>query len=299
MSALIAIFTYFSYIFIIVAYTIKIVRYLRLPIHLRWELYPVIHEENYYYGGSYFEYINWWTKKRQRSLLRSLIYLMREYLYMGSYLKSNVYYWLFLYLSHISYILLIVLQAIIILSSLLKTIGIDTSLYGLAEFVGPVCFITGIAGNMGLLIFRIVKDELRLYTSTFMYLGYIFHLILCLSGLAMWLHDDNPFLQYENFWKGLFTFSPVGITPLLTCFIILINLHLIYLPFTRAIHYITRLFAFFMIRWDDKPNIKGSELEKRLLNAFEQKVTWSAPHIYSEKKWNEQLTMENVKENLK
>ncbi|HOV91024.1 MAG TPA: hypothetical protein PKW07_09985 [Syntrophorhabdaceae bacterium] len=250
-----------------------------------------MHEENYRYGGSYYEDMNWRTGKRQKSLLRSLLYLMRDYLYMGSYLKSHCYYWFFLYISHISFILLIFLQAFIIAGGLLSIKHIDVSLHGITEYIGLICFIAGIAGNIGLLVFHLVKDELRLYTSPFMYFGYLFYVILCLCGLVMWLYDDNPFLQYENFWRGLFTLSPVSITPLLTCFIILINLHLIYLPFTRAIHYITRLFAFFKIRWDDEPNIKGSGLEKRILKALEQKITWSAPHIHTGKKWNEQFKM--------
>jgi len=291
MSVFLGIFTYFSYIFILVAYSLKIAKYLSLPIHLRWELYPIMHEENYRYGGSYYEDMNWRTGKRQKSLLRSLLYLMRDYLYMGSYLKSHCYYWFFLYISHISFILLIFLQAFIIAGGLLSIKHIDVSLHGITEYIGLICFIAGIAGNIGLLVFHLVKDELRLYTSPFMYFGYLFYVILCLCGLVMWLYDDNPFLQYENFWRGLFTLSPVSITPLLTCFIILINLHLIYLPFTRAIHYITRLFAFFKIRWDDEPNIKGSGLEKRILKALEQKITWSAPHIHTGKKWNEQFKM--------
>ena len=40
----------------------------RLPIHLRWELYPVAHEKGRAeYGGSYLEESNWWTKPRESS----------------------------------------------------------------------------------------------------------------------------------------------------------------------------------------------------------------------------------------
>ncbi|HPH42619.1 MAG TPA: hypothetical protein PLL73_09215, partial [Syntrophorhabdaceae bacterium] len=67
--------------------------------------------------------------------------------------------------------------------------------------------------------------------------------------------------------------------------IMLINLHLVYLPFTKAIHYITRLFAFFLIRWDDKPNKKGGKLEKKIIEKMNQKVSWSGPHIEAGKRW--------------
>ena len=53
--------TYVSYLFIIVAYTVKVMKVARMPLHLRWELYPVAHEKGYKYGGSYFEepFIRW------------------------------------------------------------------------------------------------------------------------------------------------------------------------------------------------------------------------------------------------
>ncbi len=298
MNIFLALLTYFAYIFIIVMYTIKIVKYLRLPVHLRWDLYPVIHEEKYRYGGSYFEGLNWWTGARQKSFWRALRYLMRDYLYLESYLKKNFSYWLVLYTSHISFVLLIIFQILIIVGALLSLNDIEVSrtspnisgyfLYRFTQFTGPACFIAGIAGNSGLLITRFANSDLRLYTSSFIYFGYVFHIVLSLSGLIFWLYDGYSFLQYREFWKGLFILNPVSANTVLTCFIILINLHLIYLPFTRAIHYITRLFAFFLIRWDDEPNVRGSMLEKKLIKLFDQKVSWSAPHIQTGKKWNEQ-----------
>lgn len=298
MSVFLAVLTYFSYIFIFAAYSVKIVKYLRLPTHLRWELYPVMHDEKCRYGGSYFEDLDWWTGTREKSFWRSFRYLLKDYLYLESYLKKNFSYWLVLYTSHISFILLITFQVLILAGALLNLNGIEISrtssnvsgylLHCLTQFIGPLCFIAGMAGNIGLLIIRIVNRDLRLYASSFMYFGYVFHIALSLSGLVLWLYNDNSFFQYREFWKGLFTFNPVNANPVLACFIILMNLHLIYLPFTRAIHYITRLFAFFLIRWDDEPNIRGSKLEKKLIKLFDQKVTWAAPHIQAGKKWSEQ-----------
>ncbi|MDD5009144.1 MAG: hypothetical protein PHC68_12195 [Syntrophorhabdaceae bacterium] len=298
MNIFLAILTYFAYIFIVTAYTLKIVKYLSLPTHLRWELYPVIHEEKYRYGGSYFEDLDWWTGARQRSFWRAIRYLLRDYLYLESYLKKRFSYWLVLYTSHIGFVLLIIFQILIIVGALLSLNDIEISqastsvsgylLHRLTQFIGPICFIAGAAGNIGLLIFRLIDNDLRPYTSPFMYFGYVFHIILSVSGLILWLYDASSFHQYREFWKGIFTLDPVSTNPALTCFIILMNLHLVYLPFTRAIHYITRLFGFFLIRWDDEPNIRGSKLEKRLIKLSDQRITWSAPHIQTGKKWSEQ-----------
>ena len=39
--------TYLSYLFIIAAYAVKVMKVARMPLHLRWELYPVAHEKGY------------------------------------------------------------------------------------------------------------------------------------------------------------------------------------------------------------------------------------------------------------
>jgi hypothetical protein len=86
----------------------------------------------------------------------------------------------------------------------------------------------------------------------------------------------------------LITLHPAKVEPALSVFIVILALHLIYLPFTRAFHYISRIFAFFLILWDDEPNIRGGKLEQKLQRLLNQKVSWSAPHIKEGKTWGEQ-----------
>ena len=42
-----------------------------LPLHLRWEPYPVAHEPNSH-GGSFFEHVDWWKKPRESSMAGEL-----------------------------------------------------------------------------------------------------------------------------------------------------------------------------------------------------------------------------------
>ncbi|MCK7515284.1 MAG: hypothetical protein MZV70_72345 [Desulfobacterales bacterium] len=44
-----------------------IYRQITLPLHVRWEIYPVQHETTakVAYGGSYMEELNWWEKKHR------------------------------------------------------------------------------------------------------------------------------------------------------------------------------------------------------------------------------------------
>ena len=77
--------TYISFAFIIALYTVKVVKIIRMPPHLRWELYPVATEKGKKYGGSYLEDVEWWTKSRPRSTIRGLLSLLKNYLaFIGS-----------------------------------------------------------------------------------------------------------------------------------------------------------------------------------------------------------------------
>jgi nitrate reductase gamma subunit len=77
--------TYFSYLFVIIAYTIKVVKVAHMPKPLRWELYPVPHELAHKYGGSYYEELEWWTKPRRMSRARDILTKLNHYLTFPSY----------------------------------------------------------------------------------------------------------------------------------------------------------------------------------------------------------------------
>jgi len=298
MRFFLAIFTYFSYIFIIAMYAIKAVKYLSLPTHLRWELYPVIHEEKYRYGGSCFEQVDWWTRLRQKHYLRSLLYLLKEYFTLGEYFKKNRSYWYSLYPWHTGFILIITFHILCFFGAvaLVSGITISSSSTGVAGiifyyaifFTGIVSFISGTIGGAGVFIKRITDDGLKAYATPINYFTYIFTLVVFMSGLYSWYFIDPTFSGYREFWKGLITFKFIRVEPGAAAHIILFNLFLVYLPFTRSMHYITRFFAYFLIRWDDEPNLRGSELEQKLQTLLNQKISWSAPHIKTGKTWGEQ-----------
>lgn len=257
-----------------------------------------MHGEDHSNCGSCFEHGVCWTKKRKNKLLKSIIFLLKEYLYLKSYLKRQKSYWSVLYASHIGYILLIIFQVLCFLSAIITISSISVSavssdLTGKASyysvlFAGIICFISGSLGNIGLFIIRLFDKDLRLYASPVMFFGYGFHFMLFFSGFYSWYFVDPTFSEYRQFWVGLVTFRPVSVKPAWAIYIIISALHLIYLPYTRAFHYITRFFAFFLIRWDDEPNLRGSELEKKLQELLDQKITWSGPHIESGGTWKEQ-----------
>jgi nitrate reductase gamma subunit len=288
--------TYISYLLIIALYTVKVMKVARTPIHLRWELYPVIHEKGHKYGGSYFEELEWWTKPRQKSKIRGIIYLLKNYLFFGEYFRRTRGYWFGLYPWHVGFYLIVGFHIMSFFGALAMVMtGISIApesvnisgrlIYYLTLIIAVGGFILGSAGSIGLLIKRLVDKGLKDYAAPINYFNYSFFLIVFLSGLIAWYFFDPSLSTYREFWGSLITFTYMDVEPATYTHIMLFSLFLIYLPFTRSTHYITKIFAFFSVRWDDRPNIKGSEIERKVKEALEQSVSWSAPHIQSGKSW--------------
>jgi nitrate reductase gamma subunit len=151
---------------------------------------------------------------------------------------------------------------------------------------GALSFISGLFGSIGILIKRLTDKDLRNYATPQNYFTYFLLLAVFLSGLYSW-YFDPMFSIYRSFWRGLITFKPIDVEPVTASHILLFAFLLIYLPFTRSLHYITRLFGFLLIRWDDKPNLRGSMLEKKVEEMLNLKTNWNGPHIKPDFTWKE------------
>ena len=62
--------TYSAFLVFYAVIIYKCIRLVRMPLHLRWEIYPVPHEgeKKAKYGGSFFEEVMWWKKPIKKSL---------------------------------------------------------------------------------------------------------------------------------------------------------------------------------------------------------------------------------------
>jgi nitrate reductase gamma subunit len=302
-SIFLAILTYFGYVFVVTMYTVKAVKYLRRPRHLRWDLYPVMHEERYRYGGSYYEDIGGAAGARKKHRLRGILFLLKEYVTMGEYFKRRKTYWLALYPWHVGFMLIIAFHIFTFFAAVVMLAGVPVSagspfaagriFYYVVLFMGVVSFASGIVGSIGVAVKRLTASDLRDYATPQNYFTYAFCLAVFLSGFYAWYFVDPTFSEYRQFWVGLITWKPIMVAPAATLHIVLFDLFLIYLPFTRSMHYITRIFAFLFIRWDDEPNLRGSRLESRLMSQLGQKVTWGAAHIKSGGTWADQVAEQN------
>jgi nitrate reductase gamma subunit len=299
MNAVLGILTYFAYFFIVFMYTMKSVKYVRLPIHLRWELYPVMHKPRHRHGGSRMEELDGHSRVRQGGLMRSILYLLKEYVSLSEYFKRQKGYWSVIYPWHVGFILIITFHILAFFGALILIAGVPVAadspavggriFYFVMLFCGVVSFAAGLVGSIGVLIRRVVDSNLRDYAAPQQYFTYLFCLAVFGSGLYSWWFVDPTLSEYRQFWVGLVTLHPVTVAPASAFHITLFDLFLIYLPFTRSMHYVTRVFAFFLIRWDDRPNTRGGKVEHELLAQFGRRVSWSAPHVKEGGTWAEQV----------
>jgi len=296
MRILLAIITYAGYVFVVSMYSIKLIKYLRLPLHLRSEVYPVIPGDSTSKEGSYYEEMDWWTRPRRHNRSRRLWFLFSDYFLLREYYRRDKNYWLFLYPWHIGFIMIIIFHILCFFGALASLLGVPVTyeafslignvIFALTLATGVISFILGLFGSIGVMIKRLSDKDLRNYATPQNYFTYLLLLAVFLSGLLSWF-SDPVFSLYRSFWEGLITLKPIDVEPIMTIHILLFALLLIYLPFTRSLHYITRLFGFLLIRWDDRPNLRGSVLEKKVEKMLNLKVNWKGPHIKPDLTWKE------------
>ena len=309
MGTLLIVLTYFAYIFIVAVYAFKVAKWMRMPTHIRWDLYPVIHEEQYRYGGSYYEKQEWWTRPRPKKTGRSLWYALKDSFYMGEYYKRNPLYWLFLLPWHLGFIFIIMFHILCFFAAIAMVGGLTIAaaspdmagriFYNILLLTGGIAFVGGTFGCIGMPIIKLADRGLRTYAMPMNFFNYVFFLIVYSTGLYSWLVFDPTLTEYRTYWVGLVTLTPPTLHPVTILHIILFDVFLIYLPFTRSTHYITRILAYFYIRWDDEPNLRGSAMEKQINELLQQKQSWEGTHIPRGSSWAEAAMSSGLSETKK
>ena len=275
---------------------IRIARYASLPVHLRWELYPIAHETKRPYGGSYFEDLDWWKKTRSKNLLGELKFMGIELFFFRLYYRLNKKYWFFVYPFHMGAFLLVALLILFFIGALTYMAGINISavsvslwgriIYYLTLIVGVAGLIITGFGCLGLLIKRLTDKNLKRYTAPMDYFNLLFILAIVVSGLAGWFLFDPGFDTARDFIRSLITFTPVlTMNPATFTFILLICLFLIYSPFTRMTHYVAKYFTYHKVLWDDEPNFGRTQTSQKVRELLNQTPDWSGSHIQADKSW--------------
>ena len=102
-------FFYASILAFVIGTVYKLIKLSRMPLHLRWDLYPIPHEKGKGdYGGSYYEEVEWWTKPASVSISSEVKEMAKEILFIQSMYHNNRPLWLFSFPFHFGLYLSIV-----------------------------------------------------------------------------------------------------------------------------------------------------------------------------------------------
>lgn len=274
----------------------RYVQYSRLPMHLRWELYPVPHEDpvRAAHGGSYFERADWAGEKQRLHRLGEVRAMAAEIFLLRSVWESNRRLW---YASFVFHIGLYCLIASCLLAIFAAVLNLGMSSEGAriaADVIGRMYRLTGaggagfvLLGAAGLLARRVLDRGIRRYTTP----GDIFN--LCFFLAAVGVTAAGYVIGGEGVTalaRGLITFdTSVRISPLFALGLVLASMLVAYIPFTHMAHFIGKYFTFHHVRWDDAQNRRGGAMEARIAGVMAYKPRWPARHIGADgsKSWPE------------
>ncbi|MFC1901379.1 respiratory nitrate reductase subunit gamma [Chloroflexota bacterium] len=291
--------TYAFIALIIIVFLARLYRYARMPAHLRWELYPLAGEKNRPLGGSYLEDREWWSSPREeKSFIGEMKFMGEEVISFKEYYRLNRSYWYYVFPFHIGAFAFLTLIAVLIIGALTQIGSIEISaaspnlwgkfLHFATPVVGGIALVFGTLGGVALLLRRIFNTDLRPYTRRLEFFNLVLILALFLTGLISWALYDGVFAIERQYFISLLTFSGIpGISALTTVHILLVLVTAVYLPFTNMMHFFAKWFTYHKIRWDDAPNLRGSNLENKLGPLHNLPLSWAAPHIQELGRWSD------------
>jgi len=280
---------YAAVLVFVVAVVARLVRIYSLPVHLRWELYPVAHERNAAYGGSFFEHLDWWRQPRPKSHLGELKVMVPEILFLAAVREHNRPLWARTFPFHFGLYLCAGLMALLLLGGILQAAGVTVG--ASAGFVGAAvhwltvaCAYAGtglcLLGATALLLRRLTDAVLRSHSTPGDLANLVAFAVVTAVALLAFVVSDRDLALLRGFTQGVVTFKSAGaVPPLLGVAIVLASAMVAYVPTTHMSHFFTKWFMYHDIRWNDEVNTVGSKLEKRIQAQLAYKVDWAAPHI--------------------
>jgi nitrate reductase gamma subunit len=308
MTTLVYILAYLSIAVFLIAVAVRFVFWSKMPMHLRWELYPVAHEGGgrAAYGGSYLEESDWWQKKREVSMLGELKVMVPEILFLVALREHNAKLWKWSFPFHFGLYLVGGTTMLLILGGLISTF-LPASVAGpvagvlgaVVPFLGGAGLVLGIIGAIGLFMRRRGRS-LRDYTAPADLFNLVFFIVAFGVALATFIGFDRKFALVTEFVTNLVTFNlaPLAVSGtgalLLLLSVVLLSILTAYIPTTHMSHFVGKYFAYHSIRWKDDPNLQGGKEEKVIEELLSRPISWSASHIGGDgkKTWLDAATEE-------
>ena len=283
MGSIILFIFYGSILFFVLASVLRGIKYASAPLHLHWELYN---------GSSIYELTDWWTKT-ENTLGKKLRSMSLDILFLREFYQRNRRFWYPLYAFHVGLYLLILWHAWLFVIG--ATANVETASSSGWIWGTSATALTFIGGG-GILLMRTTNADLSVYYPPIHYVKWVFLLLTLLGGVYavdIYFHSSMPALL--KYVREQVTFADFehklhpALAPALH--VLFASIWLIYLPFSHVFQLFFRYYHH--LRWDDLPNKRGSEVEKRIKELLERPVTWSGPHIPANKRWREVVSETN------
>ena len=263
--------------------------YARAPIHLRWELYPVPHEdpEKVKHGGSYFEDKDWWTHKHRYNLAGELRVMVPEMLFLNALREHNRKLWYRSFPFHFGLYILAGTCGLVLAAALAGIVApaatagpLGALLHVLYTASGAIGVALALVGAIGLLHRRLTDADLKTYTTA----GDVFNLLFFIvafgvltAGVVLRSPGDPGVVAVV---RGLLTFDATLHVPgLFAAGVVLCALLAAYIPLTHMSHFVGKYFTYHDVRWNDQVNLRGSAIEAKLTEYLTYRPTWSAAHV--------------------
>jgi len=235
---------------------VRAVRYAREPIHLRWELYPV-----------------------PRGWSGQLKTVIHEILFMKGLWEFNRPMWFVSFPFHLGLYLLAAAVPLVACAVVAPPSAVP-ALHAVYSVCGNAGAGLGLAGAVGLLTRRLVNWELRTYATRGDFFNLAFFaatFTLLLAG--QWLRpagSPGPLAILRGAARLDGGLRPPG---LLAAGLAAGAVLLAYIPMTHMAHFIAKYFTYHAVRWDERSNVSGGTIEKRMAEYLMYRPSWAAPHV--------------------
>jgi len=304
MTAVIYVVTYVCLVAFIVAVATRVIGYLRAPLHLRWELYPIAHDvDRAHYGGSRLEELDWWENPAKWSLIGELKGMLPEMLFIKALWENNRPLWYRSFPFHFGLYILAGFIGLLLVGAVAQLAGVAVGpetgpalgsvIHILTILAGAVGLVLAIVGCLGLLHRRLTDEDLEDFTSGAAIFNLVFILAVLVIAAVAWLTADRSFAMLRDYVQNTITFkmAPVG-NGMVALELVLTSLLIAYIPLTHMSHFFMKYFTYHHIRWDDRAASEDIGIQRQAEKALDFPISWSADHIKGDgrKTWKDVAT---------
>jgi nitrate reductase gamma subunit len=281
-----------------VAGALRLLALVRLPRHLRWELYPIPRLGR---AGSKYQQVDFATRPRHGSRWREIGFMAQEILALKKVLAGRRDLWLGSWLLHAGLYLGIIFLGLLgagaacVLWQQADGLG-PGLLRGATVVAGAGAACAGLAGAAYLFALRLIDRGLRDMSDPITYFNLLLLAALFGTGVWSWLTDPG-FDAARSHVASLLCGRPAVVPSApLALALVLTGLFAAYLPFSRMFHGPVKYFFYHAILWDEAPMRPGSPMEQDVAGLLSQRVTWSAAHVRPNASWREQVADDDREE---